>query len=116
MIRRKKRPALLVPKSLGKRLEPKPEAPVRDAAHLQRVREYGCLICRRPAQAHHLKGLFPRTMGTRIGDDKTAPLCPEHHAELHSGSERAFWSENGVDPVLWAENFVRKCMQERKAA
>jgi len=41
--------------------------------HLQYVREAGCLICKRPASAHHLTTHTPR-------DDRfTVPLCPDHH-------------------------------------
>ncbi len=41
--------------------------------HMQKVRELGCLICKQPASAHHIRS-------ERIKNDfLTIPLCPEHH-------------------------------------
>lgn len=77
----------------------KPPKPARDKGHLAFVRERGCVICGRPAQAHHLRvGL--RTMGRRVSDYLTLPLCEEHHTELHSGREEDFWDRHGVELAL----------------
>lgn len=42
--------------------------------HMERVKELGCLICHRPAQAHHLLDT-----GRRISHYHTIPLCFDHH-------------------------------------
>lgn len=61
--------------------------------HLQRVRDLGCLICRKmgyhntPASAHHCFDTSERD------DYLTIPLCPEHHqgkTGFHGMGERAF--------------------------
>lgn len=83
------------------------KGPVRSAKHLDRVRQERCLVCGvYGVQAHHLRiGL--RTMGVRKDDTRAVPLCPTHHDELHRSKEEWFWAANGIDPVLWCENFMR---------
>ena len=50
--------------------------------------EIGCIICRRPAEVHHLTGAG---MGRKAPYQKTIPLCPDHHRNggpkiaIHSG-------------------------------
>ena len=93
------------PKVTGQRID-SGKGPIRDRAHMARVAQQVCLICRLPhPQVHHIRECFPRTMGVRVGDDKTVPLCPTHHAELHMTNTDAFWRRYGVDPVQWAERF-----------
>jgi hypothetical protein len=41
--------------------------------------EYGCVICRRPAEVHHLIGYGYRGIGQKATDENTIPLCVEHH-------------------------------------
>ena len=41
--------------------------------------EYGCCICRRPAEIHHLIGFAYRGIGQKATDENTIPLCVEHH-------------------------------------
>jgi hypothetical protein len=63
------------------------------------------LICgSHPCHAHHLRiGL--RTMGVRVSDHLTVPLCSSHHDELHRGKEETFWAMKGVNPLRWIEEF-----------
>ena len=50
--------------------------------HLAAVASLGCCICRRPAQAHHLRGLESGTgTGLKASDFETIPLCPDHHTD-----------------------------------
>lgn len=53
--------------------------------YLGHVVALGCVICRRPAQAHHI--LEGRYSQRKTPDWWCIPLCPEHHAELHAGAE-----------------------------
>ncbi len=41
--------------------------------------EYGCCICRRPAEIHHLIGFKYRGIAQKASDENTIPLCVEHH-------------------------------------
>jgi hypothetical protein len=84
---------------------------IRDEDHLRFVASQACLICgRTPAQAHHLRFAQPRSMGSKVSDEWTVPLCFLHHRALHDvGSEEAWWSEKGIDPEreatkLWGES------------
>ncbi len=77
---------------------------IRSRKHLQYIREQGCLICYRPAQAHHLT--FVDSDGLRgmrrTGDQFAVPLCDDHHRQLHAhGNEERWWSMQGVDPIGW---------------
>ncbi len=83
---------------------------IRDEDHLRFVASQACLICgRKPAHAHHLRFAQPRSMGSKVSDEWTVPLCFLHHRALHDvGSEEAWWSEKGIDPKheatkLWEE-------------
>jgi len=46
-------------------------------AHMGRVAELGCCVCRRPAEVHHCR-TFAKGWG-KATDFHTIPLCPEHH-------------------------------------
>jgi ERF superfamily len=85
----------------------------RDRAHLRFVSAQPCLICgRRPSDAHHLRFAQPRTLGRRVSDEYTVPLCRSHHRALHRcGDEPTWWKTNGVDPLelageLWQRTRV----------
>lgn len=59
--------------------------------HIAFVEAKPCLICgRRPSEAHHVR-LGLRTMGKRVCDSKTVPLCPDDHRLLHNSGEDKFW-------------------------
>ncbi|MGY8685687.1 ERF family protein [Bradyrhizobium sp. UFLA05-153] len=82
-------------------------------AHLLFVREQPCLICQQiPCDAHHLKFAQPRTVGRKVSDEFTVPLCRAHHHQLHRhGNERAWWANLRIAPLavareLWAASPV----------
>jgi hypothetical protein len=84
---------------------------IRDREHVRLVAKQPCLICgRRPADAHHLRFAQSRTLGRKVSDEFTVPLCRGHHREVHRcGNEAAWWEKVGVDPTvparaLWLES------------
>ncbi len=77
-----------------------------------------CLVCKQnPSDAHHVKFARPMSLGRKVSDEFTVPLCRSHHRELHrNGNERAWWANVQIAtlPVaeeLWArspsDNFAR---------
>jgi len=109
MLARKKpftRPESFIPKATTRRLDDK--GPTRNAAWLVHIRSRPCLCCfnghqQHPTEAHHPKGLFPRTTGKRISDLLCLPLCQWHHTiapdALHrTGDEARWWRSQGIDP------------------
>jgi hypothetical protein len=81
----------------------------RDRNHLRFVASQPCLVCgRTPSDAHHIKFAEQRTMGRKVSDRFTVPVCRLHHRELHRrGNERAWWLKQQIDPLsvaarLWA--------------
>lgn len=84
-------------------------APFRSRAYLMHVAAHGCLICRQPAQAHHLLRSGRKGMGMKAPDDHSIPLCPGHHRELHlSGDETAYLAQYDIDGLAWAsQNFMK---------
>lgn len=44
-----------------------------------KLSKYGCCICRKPAEIHHLIGFKWRGMGQKADDINTIPLCVDHH-------------------------------------
>jgi hypothetical protein len=57
--------------------------------------------CRRsPCDAHHLKFAQPRSLGRKVSDEFTVPLCRHHHQQLHrNGSEVAWWADLQIAPL-----------------
>jgi DNA recombination protein Rad52 len=87
---------------------------VRDEAHLRYVASLPCLICARtPSQAHHLRFVQPRSMGSKVSDEWTVPLCGMHHQALHNvGDEQRWWGDHGIDPKPEAEKLWRRSRGE----
>lgn len=42
------------------------------------------------------------------------PLCPDHHAEQHKGSERAFWEKYNINPIGYS-NALYRCSGDLEA-
>jgi hypothetical protein len=76
----------------------------RDREHLKFVAAQPCLVCgRTPSDPHHIKFAEQRAMGRRVSDRFTVPICRLHHRELHRrGNERAWWQNQGIDPLAIA--------------
>jgi hypothetical protein len=85
----------------------------RNRQHLKFVGTQPCLICgRTPSDAHHLRFAEQRTLGRKVSDRYTVPVCRLHHRELHRrGNERPWWRAYGIEPLdiaskLWAQTHV----------
>jgi hypothetical protein len=85
----------------------------RNKAHLAFVAAQPCLICRRsPCDAHHLKFAQPNSLGRKVSDQFTVPLCRDHHSELHRhGNERAWWANLQIDAIQQAEDLWRATLR-----
>jgi hypothetical protein len=79
----------------------------RDKDHRDYVSSQACLACgRQPCDAHHLRFAQARSLGRKVSDEFTVPLCRTHHRELHSlGDETVWWSKLNIDPVPIALRF-----------
>jgi hypothetical protein len=73
----------------------------RSKAHLAFVASQPCLVCKTaPCDAHHLKVARPRSLGRKVSDEFTVPLCRKHHQELHRhGNEANWWANVQVTPM-----------------
>lgn len=78
----------------------------RNKAHLAFVGAQPCLVCRRsPCDAHHLKFAQPRSLGRKVSDEFTVPLCRDHHLDLHRyGNEIAWWANLQIAPTEVAKD------------
>lgn len=54
-----------------------------DKEHLARVAALGCIICRQPAEIHHIR--HQQGMGRRAPHTEVLPLCPKHHRTGNRG-------------------------------
>src|SRR6266851_5069887 len=77
----------------------------RNTAHLAFVGAQPCLVCQRsPCDAHHLKFAQPRSLGRKVSDEFTVPLCRDHHRELHrQGNENGWWANLQIAPLRIAK-------------
>jgi ERF superfamily len=94
----------------------------RNKAHLAFVAAQPCLICQRsPCDAHHLKFAQPRSLGLKVSDEFTVPLCRDHHHQLHrNGNERAWWANMQIDALkeareLWAATMLQAAIERNDA-
>jgi len=83
---------------------------IRDRDHIRYVINQSCLICgRRPSDPHHLRFAQSRSLGRKVSDEFTVPLCRAHHREIHRcGNEGSWWRNTRIDPLaaaraLWLE-------------
>jgi hypothetical protein len=66
-----------------------------EQAHMDAVRELGCLICERPAAIHHTR--CGQGAGQRASHFSVLPLCADHHQNgghgvaFHAGKKT--WQE-----------------------
>src|SRR5438045_9504680 len=86
----------------------------RTKAHLLFIAAQPCLICQRsPCDAHHLKFAQARSLGRKVSDEFTVPLCRDHHVELHRhGDEMAWWANLQMAPLeaakeLWSATLLQ---------
>ena len=77
----------------------------RDKGHLRFVASHPCLVCgRSPADVHHLRFAQPATLGRKVSDEFTVPLCRTHHRDLHhKGNELGWWQAAGIDALAIAQ-------------
>ena len=67
-------------------------------ARFNALSQYGCCVCRRPAEIHHLVGLKYSGMAQKAQDEITIPLCVEHHRGaqgIHQIGQRTWESAYG---------------------
>ena len=83
---------------------------IRDRDHVKSVAKLPCLVCgRRPVEAHHLRFAQSPTLGRKVSDEFTVPLCRGHHREVHHcGDEVAWWNKAGIDPIVSARTLWLK--------
>jgi hypothetical protein len=88
----------------------------RNKAHLAFVAAQPCIVCRRsPSDAHHLKFAQPRTLGRKVSDEFTVPLCREHHLQLHQhGNEAAWWANLKIAPLEMAKELWNATLRKSK--
>ena len=74
---------------------------IRNKAHLAFVATQPCLICKAaPSDPHHIKIAQPRSLGRKVSDEFTVPLCRNHHQELQRhGSEANWWANVQIAPL-----------------
>jgi hypothetical protein len=94
---------------------------IRDRDHVRFVAMQPCLICGRlPSDAHHLRFAQSRTLGRKVSDEFTVPMCRGHHREVHrTGDEAGWWRNLEVDPTfagrrLWLETHPLTTSQPRR--
>jgi hypothetical protein len=60
-----------------------------------------------------LKFAQPRSLGRKVSDEFTVPLCRDHHHQLHRhGNEMAWWANLQIAPIeaareLWAATLLQ---------
>jgi hypothetical protein len=88
--------------------------PKRSKMHLRFVASQPCLVCQRtPCDAHHLKFAQPRSLGRKVSDEFTVPLCRDHHLQLHrQGNEAAWWANLKIAPLETAKELWNATLRQ----
>jgi hypothetical protein len=88
----------------------------RDKAHLAFVATQPCILCaKRPVDPHHIRFAQKQSLGRKVSDEFTVPLCRSHHRALHrSGSEYLWWENVGIDPLKVARKLWRRTRMPRQ--
>jgi hypothetical protein len=88
----------------------------RDKAHLAFVATQPCILCgKRPVDPHHIRFAQKQSLGRKVSDEFTVPLCRSHHRALHrSGSEYLWWENVGIDPLKIARKLWRRTRLQRE--
>jgi ERF superfamily len=88
----------------------------RNKAHLALVASQPCLVCQRtPCDAHHVKFAQPRTLGRKVSDEFTVPLCRDHHIQLHhQGNEAAWWANLKIAPLETASELWNETLRQQR--
>jgi hypothetical protein len=83
---------------------------IRDREHVRFVAKQPCLVCGRvPSDPHHLRFAQLPTLGRKVSDEFTVPLCRGHHREVHRcRDEAAWWQRAGIDPSVSARTLWLK--------
>ena len=72
---------------------------MKDKRYLEWIRTQPCIVCFRPAEAHHAG---ERGLGQKCPDREAIPLCPGHHRRdgwpdsAHRLGKK-FWTYHGID-------------------
>ena len=72
-------------------------------ARFDSLSEYGCIICMRPAEIHHLIGYKYSSLSKKADDKNTIALCVEHHRGgqgIHALGMRAWEEVYGTQEYL----------------
>ena len=86
---------------------------VRDAEHLDAIRQCSCVKCGldHGCEAAHIRitrvGKPISGIGNKPDDKFTTSLCHDCHLEQHRVGEVPFWNEIGIDPLRLAEALYR---------
>jgi ERF superfamily protein len=88
----------------------------RDKAHLAFVAAEPCVVCgKRPVDPHHIRFAQKQSLGRKVSDEFTVPLCRSHHRALHrSGSEYLWWENLGIDPLKASRKLWKKTRTNRE--
>jgi hypothetical protein len=61
-----------------------------------------------------LKFAQPRTLGRKVSDEFTVPLCRDHHRDLHRhGNEQAWWANASIEPTEAAKDLWDATLREK---
>ena len=59
----------------------------------------------------------PRTLGRKVSDEFTVPLCREHHRDLHRyGNEAAWWANLQITPTAVASELWQTTLLDPDAS
>ena len=87
---------------------------LRDKEHCNFVAIQPCVVCgRTPSEAHHIRFAQPRSLGRKVSDEYTVPVCRLHHRELHRyGDEASWWAAVSIDPLPIALELWRRSREQ----
>jgi len=76
---------------------------VKNSHHLKSLGKFWFVLPNYYQKLWQAQSMIVLTLGRKVSDEFTVPLCRTHHREIHRcGDEEAWWRNSGTDPLAAA--------------
>jgi hypothetical protein len=77
---------------------------VRDKKYISWLKTLPCLLCGKESEPHHVNVKGFGGKGIKTADQRSIPVCHEHHMEIHNNGRDSFATKYNLD----YENIIQR--------